>query len=128
MSHTDRASLEGLLDTLQSQVHALHDYFIATGDTTAIRLPLTDAELDTMHVKNAKMNEVREAPPLYLIRWPAPNKQAPRWRGLFSSSIDHGRFAGTWARRAKQGLLKTHPPFNNLNMSSDGIHLTGHCR
>lgn len=68
MTDGDRASLEGLTALMREKAHALHDYFRHVGDITTLRLPITEADFEAAHVKHAKSDEVREEPPLYLVR------------------------------------------------------------
>lgn len=68
MSDGDHASLEGLTALMREKVHALHAYFRLLGDITTVRLPVTAADFEAVHVKHAKSDEVREEAPLYLVR------------------------------------------------------------
>jgi len=61
--HSAYASLISLMDLLQPEVHALHDYLGEIENRGKPTLPLTDAEFDALDEDG-----VREAPALYVVR------------------------------------------------------------
>lgn len=68
IEYSDRCSLDGLIELLQREAHALHDYFTAIGDNTLLKLPLTDSDFESLHVKRTTEHEVKEPAALYAIR------------------------------------------------------------
>lgn len=68
MDYGDRAALDGLVGLLREKVHALHDYFTRVGDVTTLKLPVTEADFEALHIGRSGEGEVREEPPLYLVR------------------------------------------------------------
>ena len=67
-SRGDRAGLTALLDQLQLHTHELHDYFNEIQNSTTLELPLSDSDFESLHVKHARKDEVKEPPALYAIR------------------------------------------------------------
>lgn len=63
----DRASLNGLVELLQAEAHALHAYFAELENRTSLDLPLSQEELDALDFRNLK-DEVREPAAVYSIR------------------------------------------------------------
>lgn len=53
---------------LQAHVYELHDYLTEIENSTSLRLPLSDADFEAIHVKHMKKNEVRETAAVYAIR------------------------------------------------------------
>lgn len=68
MTDGDRAAMEGLTGLMREKAHALHDYFRRVGDITTVRLPVTEADFEAMHVKHAKTDEIKEESALYIVR------------------------------------------------------------
>lgn len=68
MAYGDRAALDGLVELLREQVHALHDYFTHVSDVTTLKLPRTAADFEALHVRHARKDEVREPAAVYSIR------------------------------------------------------------
>jgi hypothetical protein len=68
MDRATRTNVESLLRLLKREIHTLRDYFTALGDETTLKLPLTDADFEAVHVKHAKADEVKEEPALYVVR------------------------------------------------------------
>ena len=62
-----RAGLTALIDQLQHHVLQLHDYLIEIENSTTLELPLSDADFESLHVRNKSKDQVREEPALYLI-------------------------------------------------------------
>ncbi|MBW3567210.1 MAG: hypothetical protein KY410_04490 [Proteobacteria bacterium] len=70
MRFADKVSLDALAELLRKQVHALHDYIHEIGNSTALHLPMSDADFDALKMKYAKKDEdeVKEERALYLVR------------------------------------------------------------
>jgi hypothetical protein len=68
MDHATRTNVESLLRLLKREIHTLRDYFTALGDETTLKLPLTDADFEAVHVKHAKADEVKESAAIYAIK------------------------------------------------------------
>jgi len=58
-------SLQRLMELLQSEVHALHEYLSEIENSTTLDLPFTDAELEALSVEK---HFVRETAAVYSIR------------------------------------------------------------
>lgn len=58
------SNLVSLMELLQPEVHALHDYLGEIENLTTLKLPLTDEEFEAISVEQYK---VREEPAIYAI-------------------------------------------------------------
>jgi hypothetical protein len=67
MSYGDEAARDGLVYLLRREMHALHDYFTQIGDITTLKLPMSEADFEAIHVRRARAEEVKEEPALYLV-------------------------------------------------------------
>ena len=63
----DRAGLNALIELLQAEVQALHEYFAELENRTSLELPRDQDELDAMDFRNSE-DEVRETAAVYSIR------------------------------------------------------------
>lgn len=66
MEYGDRAGLNALVELLQTEVHALHDYLSEIDNRGSLDLPTSDEELDALDAKYT--DGVREEPALYLVQ------------------------------------------------------------
>lgn len=64
----DKAGLNALIEQLQAEVHALHDWLSEIENSTTLELPRTEADFEAVHVKHARKDEIREPVPIYSIR------------------------------------------------------------
>lgn len=63
----DRAGLNALIELLQAEVQALHEYFAELENRTSLDLPRSQEELDALDFRNFK-GGVREPAAVYSIR------------------------------------------------------------
>lgn len=63
----DKAGLNAMIELLQVDAHALHDYLHEIANSTTLSLPLTDEEFDTIGY-GKKRDEVKEPTALYAVR------------------------------------------------------------
>ena len=63
----DKAGLESLIELLQAEVHALHDYLHAIANRTSLKLPLTEADFEALEYGSGR-HEVREATAVYAVQ------------------------------------------------------------
>lgn len=63
----ERAGLNALLEQLQVEVHALHDYLREIENRTTLELPVSDEDFDAIDVRYARNDKVREAAGLYVV-------------------------------------------------------------
>ena len=63
----DKAGLNALIELLQTEAHALHDYLHEIANSTTLSLPLTDEEFAAISYGRNK-DEVKEPPALYAVR------------------------------------------------------------
>ena len=63
----DKAGLNELLEYLQAEVHALHEYLLELQNSTDVALPLTEEEIDTWRVGRFKHNSVKDTPGVYNV-------------------------------------------------------------
>lgn len=63
----DKAGVNALIEILQGEAHALHDYFAELQNRTSLDLPLSQEEIDALDFRNSK-DEVKETAALYSIR------------------------------------------------------------
>ncbi|HEX7046238.1 MAG TPA: hypothetical protein VF275_01525 [Gammaproteobacteria bacterium] len=65
MSYGDIAGLNALVELLQAEVHALHDYISEIDNRTTLNLPMSDAEFDALDARLFSGGMVRETPAIY---------------------------------------------------------------
>lgn len=63
----ERAGLNALVEQLQAEVHALHDYLREIENRTTLELPMSDADFDAIDVRFARKDEIKEEPALYVV-------------------------------------------------------------
>lgn len=61
----DRAGLNGLVELLQGEVHALHDYLREIENRTTLELPKSDADFDELDVRHKAFKGVMEPQLVY---------------------------------------------------------------
>lgn len=59
------ASLQSLMELLQPEVHALHEYLREIENSTTLKLPMSDEDFEAISVEK---NRVRETAAVYSIR------------------------------------------------------------
>jgi len=63
----DKAGLNALIELLQVEAHALHDYLHEISNSTTLSLPLTDEDFEAIGYGRNR-NEVKERQALYAVR------------------------------------------------------------
>lgn len=64
----DKAGLNALMELLQEQVHALHEYLVDIENRSILQLPMSEDEFDAISVeKNRHYDGVKEAPTIYVV-------------------------------------------------------------
>ncbi|HEX7048300.1 MAG TPA: hypothetical protein VF275_12085 [Gammaproteobacteria bacterium] len=56
----DKAGADALVELLQAEVHALHDYLHEITNRTSLNLPMSDAEFDALDIQHRQDGCVKE--------------------------------------------------------------------
>lgn len=64
----ERAALNGLVELLQAEVHALHEYLHEIENRMTLELPMSDADFETLDALRDRYDGVKEEAAVYAVQ------------------------------------------------------------